>query len=331
MTRLLGSVCLLYVLSVAANAQFLNTDQKDVEKIKNSTLLLVLEEPDPKIVSKLSKKYPKALEDYQNQIAGRNFALRYALENFWDLTEKVEFHPEATAFDLIEKNPDQYLLISFGQYLEYERIGLVSGSDGDPAGWRTSSTGELTYNHTSKYTVLSREITTLEISDTKPLVSVFLPSVYPSLSGAVYGVQQIQYLLRYLAADGENKMSKMPKQIEANNPELKDKILLIDQNDVDPKVTAEELAEVYPYPVQLVDPSVIREAILARDASFAYLQIVSTPGERGSIDTHVISDASDGKIYYYVTPGLGVGSYSALITDYRTRIKERHFKSYVVD
>ncbi|WP_421889076.1 hypothetical protein [Marinoscillum sp.] len=331
MTRLMGSVCLLYALSLAANAQFLNTDQKDVGKIKNSTLLLVLEEPDPKIVSKLSKKYPKALEDYQAQIAGRNFALRYALENHWDFSDRVEFHPEATAFDLIEKNPDEYVLVSFGQYLEYERIGLVNGSDGHPAGWSASPNGELAYNPTTKYTVLSKEITTLEISDTKPLVSVFLPSVYPSLPGAVYGVQQIQYLLNYLAADEANKMSKLPKQIEENNLDLKDKVLLIDQNDVDPKVAAEELAEVYPYPVELVDPSVIREAILTRDARYAYLQIVSTPGERGSIDTHVIVDAADGKIYYYVTPGLGVGSYSALISDYRTRIKERHFKSYAVD
>jgi len=228
------------------NAQFSLTSKSDVEKIKNSILLVMLEEEDPKTLQKLAKKSEEKLNHYKQQIAGRNLVLKNAVEKYWNFSEKVEFKSKDEATKLMKLNKEKYVIIYFGKYLDYERHKTGVGINGKPAGWNTNT---MTYNTSTKYSSLANEITTLEIIDSKSLIRIYLPNVYPSKADAIYGIQELQYILRYLSSSPENKITKFMKHIESNAPELKELTLLVDKNEVDTKLNEDEIKELYPYSI----------------------------------------------------------------------------------
>jgi hypothetical protein len=322
-------ILILALLSNMLSAQFSMTSHKEALKIKNSTLLVSFEEEDPKKVSKLSKKKDKTkLKHYKDQIEGRNIALQGAVEHYWTFSDNVEYVTASEAKALMKANKDKYVKISYGKFLDYERYKTNTGQNGKPAGWSTGSDGFLTYNRSTKYTVLANVITTLEITDPKGMIKVYLPNVYASLSDAVYGIQGMQFILRYLAESPDHKIPKIQKYIRNNAGNLKDLTLLVDKNQVHKKLKESDIRKIYPYKFELVDGKAIDEAIIEKDKRYAYVTIVDTPGGKGNVSTHTITGAEDGKLYIYYTPSVPLTMKGTSFITYNERIKKKQFEKY---
>lgn len=321
-------ISLLIILGYAfnfSNAQFSLTSKSEAVKIKNSILLVVLEEEDPKTLQKLAKKSEDKLNHYKQQIVGRNYALKNAVGNYWTFSDNVEFKSKTEAGELMKSNKGKYVMIHFGKHLDYESVKTGRGYDGRPAGWNTTT---MTYNMSTKYTALANEISTLEIKDSKSLIKVFLPNIYPSEADLIYGIQQLQYILRYLTASPENKMTNFMKHIRSNTPQLKNLVLLVDKNEVENKLNVDAIKELYPYSFELVDDEVIDKAVIEKNPKYAYVQIVETPNGKGNVSSHSIVGAEKGKIYCFIYPKVAIGIKGTSVIKYNERIKLRHFKKY---
>lgn len=323
----------LILIASSAYGQFSMTSKKEAMQIKNAVLLVSLEEENPKTANKLTDK-PDKLEHYRNQIEGRNHALKNAVEKYWSFSNKVEYTTEARAKELLKTEKGKYVQIGFGQYIDYERFKTGFGADGKPAGWghTINSSGMkeigMTYNRSTKYSETANMITTLTITDPDNIIKVHLPNVYPSESDAVYGIQQIQYILNYLLADDNNSIMKLPGQIKKNSSELKNKTLLLDKEDLDGKLTEKEIKEAYPFTFKIVSQEEIDKAILEKDPNVAYVQITETPGGKGNVSAHFVNNPGDGKIYCYDAPTVAVTIKGSGLVTYGQRIKKHNLEDY---
>lgn len=315
------------------NAQFSLTSNKEANKIKNSKLFVVLEEEDPKTISKLKKKKKtKELKHYKAQIEGRNKALKNAVENYWIFSEDIEYVNASKVKQLVKEDKSKNVYLQYGKFIEYEKISTNSGLDGKPAGWNRDAGGTMTYNKSTKYTELANEITSIEIGDPKAMIKVYLPNVYPSEADVAYGMQVMQFILNYLIASTDHKIPKLEKHIKSNAPELKNLTLLIDKNELHDKLTEKEIKEVYPYAFKLVDGETIDKAILDKDPKYAVVQIVDVPGGKGDVSTHYIMGTGTGELYGFVSPkvAIRVGSPISMgsFIKYNERIKSSHLEKY---
>lgn len=318
-------------------AQFSLTSKKDAQKIKNSILLVTLDEEDSEIGSKLAGK-PDKLEHYRTQVEGRNKALKNAIDKYWTFSSKVEYVTGAKAKEMMKVDKEKYVLIGFGQYIDYEKFKTGVGKDGSPAGWINPPSGTRPigapstgyyYNRSTKYSETANTITTLTVTDPGNLIKVYLPNVYPSESDAVYGIQQIQYILNYILADEKNGMMKFPGQIKKNAVELKNLTLLLDKEDLDPKLTEDAIKKAYPFQFKIVSQEEIDKAILSKDSSVAYVQITDMPTGKGNVSAHFVSNPYDGKLYCYEAPTVAVGIKGTSLITYGQRIKASHLEEYV--
>lgn len=332
----------LLILVNHGNAQFSITTKKEAHKVKNTILLVSLSEESPKTVEKFSQN-PEELENYRSQIAGRNHALKNAVEKYWWFSNKVEYVIESKARKMLKAQKGKYVLIGFGQYLDYEKLNTGIGRDGNPAGWShnvkvqdkmpgaasfTPKDLGMTYNKSTKYSSLANEITTLEITDPGNIIKAYLPNVFPSESDAVYGIQQLQYILNYLVDNEENSILKLPGQVKKNASELKRKTLIIDKEDLDAKLTEAEIKEAYPYPIKIVSQDEIDRAIFEKDSNVVYVQITDAPVGKGKVSAHYLSNPFNGKIYCVELPPVAVVAEGNSIITYGQRIKAKHLKNY---
>ena len=297
-------------------------DAKSAINLKKQVLLVALEEENPKIVKKLSKK-KEELEFYKNQIEGNNTALKNAVENYWKYSSSVEFKPYSEALKMRDENKEKYALMSYFKYVEYDQYNSTG------AGWNRNG-GGFSYNPGTHYSEAVNTITqiTLTLSDTK--LTACLPTLYVSKADAVYGVQQLQYVVSTLQKD-ENATLKTvySKDIPKNGFELKNKTLLFDKEDLDKGLTESTIKKIYPYPFKIVSMQEIEKAILNKEPGIAYVMITASPGAKGNIFIHYITDAEGGKILgmEYPKVGFGITGLNGVIT-YNQRIKEKQLEKY---
>ncbi len=330
-------ILVLLLAGTMASAQFSKVSKDQAERVKKSVLLVSLEEEDAKLAGKLAKKQDE-LEHYKMQIAGRNEALQAAVENYWNFSENIEYIPKSEVNKLLSESKN-YVVLAFGKHLDYERLSTGKGANGKPAGWtqETSYRGtrpsqpptiEYYYNPSTKYTSLANGITTLNLSGNGVALDIYLPNVLPSYTDIIYGLQQMQYTLRYYEADDGNTVWTFIKQIKKNSSGLKSRILLVDKDDLDKGATEEKIKEVYPYPFEIASQEKIDRVIVEKDTAYAYVQIVDTPTGKGNVSAHFISDPGDGTIYCYDSPTVTFGIKGTSIITYNQRIKVQNFKSY---
>jgi hypothetical protein len=319
----------LFLINLS-QAQFSNTKHAEALKIKNSILLVSLEEEDGKFVTKLKKKKKRQaeLKSYLDNIAGRNEAIKNAFENYWTFSDKVEFHPRSVVEKLMKENKGKYVDAMMSEFKEYEKFKTHIGLDGRKAGWRSTPSGLMEYNPSTKYSVTANIITTLKIGNPKEMITMYLPNALPSKADLVYGVQQMQFILNYLVESEDHKMSKIKKHIQTLAPKLKDKILLIDRKLTHKKMTNKTIKSIYPFEFELVEGKVLDEAIENKDERYAYVQIVDTPGGKGNVSVHFVMGADDGEIYCIVAPKVAVTLKGTSIIRYNEKIKKKQIQKY---
>lgn len=304
---------------------------EDVAEIKKRPLLVMLEEEDPKKVSKLSKK-PDELAVYQNEIKRVNDALKEAVK-YWTFHSHVEFKTRSEIKALQESRNKSFGVLSFTRYRVEDWHTNFATSPGSARqrvffdGNKGSLTTFESYWLSQRYVTAKRDIASVYIDliegveNGRPVYLQNLPNLFPTLGDLVFGVQMVQSYLEGRLS-GKNRSEGM-EDLKERAGVLKQKTLLIDKDDVKGNLTSDDISENYQYKYQLTDYSTIEKAILDKDKNFAYVQIVPMMGTSGFV--HYVVDAEKAVVIGYSAPfpiGLkGVSSGAA-------RITAKHLKNY---
>ncbi len=133
--KLLAVLTLLFTFS-AAQAQFSFGQFDDIESLKETPLLVVLETPNQKKVKKLEKKNPEELKNYLASIEGKNKALKSTFTNAWRISDNIKFvtEEELSTYDMKE-NHGKYAYLTSEVY--------------DKVKWKDSKSGYLAYTNYS--------------------------------------------------------------------------------------------------------------------------------------------------------------------------------------
>ncbi|WP_075603091.1 hypothetical protein [Saccharicrinis aurantiacus] len=314
---------IILLLSKSTFSQMCKLKEKEVADIKQSILVVSLEEEKAKTIKKLEKN-PDELKYYKSQIAGRNNSLKDAALKYWNLTDSVVVLPVSEVEELQASN-NKIIVLKYGEYLEYTKLSKSYGSDGNTAGWKPDGS----YNKAIKYTALSNVICKLNLSGFGSEIDIYMPNILPSYSDAIYGVKQLQYVINYHDTHPKASYSDFRNYIAENNVGLKGKTLLLDKKDINKSITESSIKELYPYPVKIVDQDFIDNAIIKESAEYAYVQVVNIPGGKGNVNFHLLSNPANGEIYCMDMPKVAFQVKGTSFVTYNQRIKEKNLKNYI--
>ncbi|MGK7390147.1 MAG: hypothetical protein ACNS60_07340 [Candidatus Cyclobacteriaceae bacterium M2_1C_046] len=107
-----------------------------------------------------------------------------------------------------------------------------------------------------------------------------------------------------------------------NAGKLEKRTLLIDKEFLHEKMTSEKIGKLYPYSFKIVDSKEIETAIMDKNASYAFVELVPA-GSSTNIFTHDIYDCSDGQMLS--TGELNNGAFDI----YSNFVNDDHLKAYV--
>lgn len=318
----LVSLMLLFSCSIFAQ----NTSSKEAREIKKRTLIIGLEELNAKSAKKLSGE---SLENTMAQIEGANLALKTAVENNWNYNSKILYMPLSEATAMMKKSPNEYAVMQLFKYTDNWNINVGSGwvRDNSYRGNSGSFANSYRYNPGTRYTEAANQIIFLCIYMPSRVCAINLPNLYVSMSDAVYGVTQMQYLLNRLNED--EKLNAVKVVQECNGKYLKEKTLLLCKDDLDKKLTESKIQEIYPYKFKVVSSAEIDTAIISKDENSVIVQIVSSAGGKGNVNIHFLGDTQTGRIVGYVAPSMAFGVGTTSIVKYNERIKEKQIKGYL--
>jgi hypothetical protein len=121
-----------------AKAQYVNCKAPNALTIKNRILIVGLEEPDPSTLLYF-KKDSTFLKIYIDEIAGSNYALKNAVEKFWQIHSNVQFMPLSEAKLLAKNNKDKYCILHFSEKANDWKLHSLDGNpefDLPVVGWK---------------------------------------------------------------------------------------------------------------------------------------------------------------------------------------------------
>jgi len=134
------------------------------------------------------------------------------------------------------------------------------------------NTNNINYNYICRTDPHHFFVTPLLIKSKRYCYSILLPRKCPSYFDFIYAIQRTQYELSTLIESGKPRLSAVYSHFPGI--QLKNKTLLIDQNDIDETVTNEDLKKVYPFPIKIVSLTEIKNAIYSKDTTVAVFSLV---------------------------------------------------------
>jgi hypothetical protein len=298
-------VMLLLMISNAGYSQYFRLGKaNEVSEVKGRPLLLMLEEEDPKVISKLSKNSAE-LESYKNEIKRVNEELTAIVNKFWSFNDLPTIKTKTEINKLKGEKNKQYAVLSLN------RVKVTS--------W--AKDGAYRYAIDSKV-IATMFIDLIENLDKgNPVYYQNLPNVFPTQGDMALGIQMMQNFLQ-ARLDGK-KRNEISDEANENKSLLVGKTLLIDREDIKTGLTQAQIKEAYPYAFKVVSYKEIEDAILERDKNYAIVQIiplmVGVPA-----NAHIVINTEDGKSMGYYAPVQA----TVMGKNTESRITQRHLKNY---
>jgi hypothetical protein len=264
---------------------------KNVELISQQPLVVLLSEEDPKELKKLANK-PEELAEYKADIAYLNTKLRQLAPQVWKFSPAVEFKPESVLPAL--QAAGQRTVVLYYQKrsvgVSRQHVGLGPKDGMWQAILQLSSPGG---------------------GEEHPECNVPLPLDIIYASDIVVALKQIQQELRRdvrIKADanlGHDKQLQAARDMlraegDANAEAVRTKLLLVAQEEVDEKLTPDDIKRLYPFPVQLVPRATIEEAVRVSDVRYNYVRWRAA--SMASVGPAIIA-AADGRVLGYSADG----------------------------
>jgi hypothetical protein len=299
---------ILFVLTLLASstfAQYFGMGKVDeVKEIQSRPLILMLEEVDPKVAEKYSKK-PAELSAYQEEIERTNQAMIEAVTNFWTFTKAPAVKKKSEVDALIKAKNKQYAILAL------DRIKITS----------YVKDGMFRYNYDSKV-VATTYIDLIEnLYRGNPVYFQNLPNEFPSRGDITIGIEMMQNFLT-ARLEGKKRNDISDEADEATGA-LTTKTLYLDKADLKNGLTEAQIKETYPYPFKIVTYDEIEKLILSRDKNGAVVQIIPlSVGVPAFI--HFVAATENGKtLAFYKAVQASFGGKST-----EGRVTLRHLKSY---
>jgi hypothetical protein len=300
------SALLLFFAIVPGFSQqyFMLGKVSEVKEVKTRPVVVMLEEEDPKLVKKFSKK-PQELAAYREEIKRVNTELPLVVSKLWVFNAVPTLKTRSEIERLRDEKNKEFDVI------QLNRIEVT----------------DYTKNGMFRYAGTSKTIATISIDLIEkqgrgnPVYYLNLPNAYPTQGDMALGIQMMQNFLQ-ARLDGK-KRNEISDESDENKTRLAGKTLLIDKMDIKGGLTQAQIKEAYPYPFKLVDYQTIETAILERDKNYAVVQII--PLMTGvEANAHVVMSTEDGKSLAYYAPIQA----TVMGKNSEARISQRHLKNY---
>jgi ABC-type amino acid transport substrate-binding protein len=257
---------------------------KDVQQVKDRTLIVVLEEVNEKLNAKLK---PEEQEMYKKDVEEYNGLIKEAAPAFWKFSTKIEYKTRSETDQIVKAKSKDYA------YLEYNKYTV---NFFNPAAFRATMANKNSENKLSGRSMIGGDYKmsdlNIRLSDENPLgppvYGVHLTDPFPNKADLAYGLKQIQLQLEYkLKGMSDLDVNKLYK---TNGKKLSSVTLLVDQLDTDMKI--EDIKKAYPYPVEVVTKDKIDAAQLAGDTKYAIAVVIPYPNSKYSF---MVVDAATGE------------------------------------
>lgn len=231
----------------AAFAQMGYGKPEDIAKVETRTLLVVLNDVDKSIYGKLKGDEKNA---YEQSVAEYNEGVKKAFASTWTFSKNVEY-VTTSAYEAIADDKAKA-----SQYA-YFKLKI----------------------HNKAYVSFAVPKTyTFDIGlaeDKKPVYTMMFYTPNPNEADVTFILQQFQSYFKARVdrkANGKSAREQLA-EVMAKAPMLKEKTLLIDRETID-KGVEEKMASLYKYKFQFCSKEFIDKAIIAKDASYAYIKMV---------------------------------------------------------
>jgi len=312
-TKLLS--LLILCATVTVSAQFGMGKLEDIQKVKDNTLLIVLQEENAKAVKKFSKKQGTALADYREAIASYNIAIQEAFNESWDYSTSFKFIKESELENYNKKeNRNKYVIFD-------QRI--------DP-GARPNSLMKSKGAITTVFYGINLP------AKSKPIYAMMYATTFPNKADFTFIISQFKHYFNNRIKKKENKMSykEIIADMNKDATNTKNKTLLLDIENLTEEMQS-KFAGLYPYDHKITTKEEIDQAILEKNEEYVFLRMLPITQAVGGdmikvsklLYVQAIYEAKDGQMLAYVAPGFGLGgAMGTALRDSKHKLKEKDLK-----
>jgi histidinol phosphatase-like PHP family hydrolase len=269
MKKVLCLLMLVLGVSTTTHAQLETPDMRDVQMVKGRILLVAIQEETTRALLDYRNK-ADTLKYYKDGIAAFNAKWKDAISKTFKFCKGIEYMSYLKVDKLVRENQaGKYAILTFDL------------KDGHPDTYQFGFLyGHGPYNNDIRekskklgYGVFRLSLATHE-KTLREVYSVTMPVAYPSEADMIFALDIMQYTFTTVQKKRDYNVDEYKEEIRKNNKLLKKRNLLLDRDQIAAKTTREDLKEVYPYQFAIVDYDKIEEAVVNRDSSFAYVEIV---------------------------------------------------------
>jgi hypothetical protein len=277
------SLLLTAILSTSGLVARAQSD-KDLAILKNQSFIVVLKDEEASKLKKLANK-PSELADYKAFITDYNTQIQELAPKIWHLSPAVEFKHESELPALVKDKSYQHGMLQHDNFTVREH---VSGG---------AARGPIVYSSASQTAFLLGIISN---GTQRTIAPVPIAPGVVHTSDIILCLKTLQCQLQE-RANGKNSLEQMAE----NGKRLRSKTLLLDETELNGKLSAAEIKQVYPFPFQLVPRETIETAVKDADARYACVQILPVSG---NMTAQVIMDPTDGAMLAMSMGGMGLKS-----------------------
>jgi hypothetical protein len=256
---------LFLILGISLNAQVVH--QSDIQKIKNSKLLVTL------------------TEDEQF-----NEMLKATVAKYWTFSEVIGYESAENAIKRA-KEDENILIMEVGSR---SSKSMVHHSAGSSVGYQTISYGKAINIKKGKSTYLfSNYIPSFE-------GDVITEEVL------IYGISTFQFMCKVMDEKNLASNMNLTKALKEYTPELKNKTLYLAEGWIDKKFDIQEIPDLYEGKIKVVSYDDWRNAIILGEEGIAYCMVVPVPVGGSYSYVHYLVDAKTATIYAMTYPKMAV-------------------------
>lgn len=277
---------LMTVCSFQARAQMGMGKVEEIEEVKKRKLIVVIEEPDEKVLKKIAK-HPKrgTVEDYKADLKTLNENMKMAVEKFWPYKKNDIQYKTFAEIDALRKTKTK----------GYAVLGCFSVM---PTKFTSSGAGyifnkglhwekdikqdfEDRNDYDMMFTVLMVDVIEDFGGRIVPVSYVPLYDVFPTKASIVFGIKSIENYFTQrirIKKEGAKKRDEAKEQeelIAARTPKIAEKTLLIRSEWLDKELTEENFAKYYPYKFKICDHDFMDDVVMNQDANYAYAVLLA--------------------------------------------------------
>jgi hypothetical protein len=313
----------LYLTSIAillvtlAQAQIGIVPLKDYANFKNRVLLVIVEEPLPRLLGKLE---PEQLEIYKREIEEYNTLAKWAMDTYYKVGNTVEYKTREEAQKILAADKGTYAYLEFTKFGENytSKVGFQLVQKNRAAKDQTHMGGIISLNSIlSAIDIRFSEDYKLLADHQSPdaLYRHFLPDPFPDKSDMVYAFRQIAAVFDNREKGIDYYQSQKVTKQEA--AKLQTQTLLIAEGDISSKEDRDNFIKAYNYPMEIVSYEKMAEAINGNNSqNSCVLTVPLMNRETEAVEFRfVVYDCGSGKTLAMSSPqeksGVSTGTVSA--------------------